>query len=95
MNRMNFGIRSGIVLDVCRAHGTWFDGGELGAVLDFVREGGIESEMTPRGPPPRNEEAEGLLRVAQAELHAENVQFEHAVHNVTNVLFFLFSQTRW
>jgi len=42
MARMTFGKHSGIVVDVCRGHGTWFDGGELDAVMAFVRGGGLE-----------------------------------------------------
>lgn len=40
MNRKNFGGSSGIVIDVCHRHGTWFDGGELAGVLAFVASGG-------------------------------------------------------
>jgi Zn-finger nucleic acid-binding protein len=42
MNRTNFGRRSGVVVDVCRGHGTWFDAGELTRALDFVAHGGLE-----------------------------------------------------
>jgi hypothetical protein len=45
MARMIFGQRSGVVVDVCRAHGTWFDAGELDAVLEFVRFGGLEHDV--------------------------------------------------
>ena len=38
MRRINFGRRSGVIVDVCNAHGTWFDPGELAAVLRFVRD---------------------------------------------------------
>ncbi len=41
MNRKVFGRVSGIIVDVCRDHGVWFDGGELGAVLDFIDRGGL------------------------------------------------------
>jgi Zn-finger nucleic acid-binding protein len=41
MNRKNFGGSSGIVVDVCSLHGTFFDAGELPRVLDFVRRGGL------------------------------------------------------
>lgn len=41
MNRKNFGGTSGIVVDVCRLHGTYFDAGELPRVLEFVRRGGL------------------------------------------------------
>lgn len=36
MNRVNFGHRSGVLIDVCREHGTWFDRGELHDALRFA-----------------------------------------------------------
>ena len=42
MNRRNFARSSGVVVDVCKAHGTWFDAEELTRVVDFVRVGGLE-----------------------------------------------------
>jgi Zn-finger nucleic acid-binding protein len=41
MNRKNFAGISGIVVDVCVQHGTFFDAGELPRVLSFVRHGGL------------------------------------------------------
>jgi Zn-finger nucleic acid-binding protein len=41
MNRRNFGGGSGVVVDVCVRHGTWFDAGELPRVLAFVESGGL------------------------------------------------------
>lgn len=42
MNRVNFGKRSGVVLDSCAQHGTWFDADELRRVVEFVRDGGLD-----------------------------------------------------
>ena len=42
MNRTVFGKSSGVIVDVCSAHGTWFDARELTASLAFVERGGIE-----------------------------------------------------
>lgn len=42
MNRMNFGRRSGTVVDVCRGHGTFLDRGELHQVVRFVHGGGLD-----------------------------------------------------
>jgi Zn-finger nucleic acid-binding protein len=42
MNRVNYARISGIVVDVCRDHGTWFDVHELPGLLDFVRRGGLD-----------------------------------------------------
>jgi hypothetical protein len=33
---------SGVIVDVCKKHGTWFDLGELPRVLAFVAAGGLE-----------------------------------------------------
>ncbi len=41
MNRRNFGHASGVIVDVCGKHGTWFDAGELPRVLAFVESGGL------------------------------------------------------
>jgi Zn-finger nucleic acid-binding protein len=41
MNRRSFGAGSGVVVDTCARHGTWFDPGELPRVLAFVESGGL------------------------------------------------------
>ena len=51
MTRTVFGRRSGIVVDVCQEHGTWFDGGELDAILQFVRGGGLQVDPPTAAPP--------------------------------------------
>ena len=42
MNRKIFGRSSGVVVDVCKSDGIWFDSGELASVLDFIEGGGLE-----------------------------------------------------
>ena len=42
MNRVNFAEHSGVVLDVCRNHGTWFDANELQRIVQFIRDGGLD-----------------------------------------------------
>jgi len=42
MNRTVFGKSSGVIVDVCKTHGTWFDVRELTASLAFVERGGLE-----------------------------------------------------
>lgn len=41
MNRMNFARVSGVIIDVCSEHGTWFDREELGRVAKFIQDGGL------------------------------------------------------
>ena len=42
MNRMNFARCSGVIVDVCRGHGTWFDRDELRSIIEFIRGGGLQ-----------------------------------------------------
>ena len=42
MNRANFGRKSGVIVDVCKSHGTWFDAGELTSAIEFVANGGLD-----------------------------------------------------
>jgi len=42
MNPTNYARRSGIIIDVCREHGTWFDADELNKILEFNAKGGVE-----------------------------------------------------
>jgi Zn-finger nucleic acid-binding protein len=42
MNRSNFARISGVVVDVCKGHGTFLDPGELHAIVQFIHGGGLE-----------------------------------------------------
>ncbi|MGV6857523.1 MAG: zf-TFIIB domain-containing protein [bacterium] len=45
MHRRNFGMRSGVIVDVCTAHGIWFDEDELAAAISFVKSGGDQGSF--------------------------------------------------
>ncbi len=66
MNRENFGRRSGVVVDTCRAHGVWFDAGELGEVVGFVMRGGLD------------EARKRELEDARQELRRRHEELDHA-----------------
>ena len=44
MNRVNWEKKSGVVVDMCRSHGIWLDGGEIAALQGWAA-------RTPDGPP--------------------------------------------
>jgi Zn-finger nucleic acid-binding protein len=78
MNRKNFGRSSGVIVDTCSAHGTWFDAGELPHVLAFVESGGLaevrRAEQTARAltaSKQRVEDVESSLRQLSAPVHAQ------------------------
>jgi Zn-finger nucleic acid-binding protein len=41
MNRLNFAQCSKVIVDVCKAHGTWFDRDELRRIVEFIHSGGL------------------------------------------------------
>lgn len=42
MNRNNFAKASGVIVDMCKQHGVWFDADELPAIIEFIRKGGMK-----------------------------------------------------
>ena len=43
MVRRNFARKSGVIIDECREHGTWFDADELPRILAWIQRGGLAS----------------------------------------------------
>ena len=44
MNRKNWGSYSGVIVNRCDTHGTWYDDGKITKVREYVALGGIEYE---------------------------------------------------
>jgi Zn-finger nucleic acid-binding protein len=42
MSRMNYAVRSGVIMDVCRTHGIWLDRDEIREIIEFIRSGGLD-----------------------------------------------------
>ena len=40
MHRKSYGARSGVIMDKCKNHGVWLDGGEMGKLLRWSKAGG-------------------------------------------------------
>ena len=57
MNRSNFAGCSGVVVDWCKAHGSWFDKDELRRIIEFIRAGGLRKA--------REREKQGLREDAE------------------------------
>jgi len=80
MNRKNFGGASGVIVDVCARHGTWFDAGELPQVLAFVKSGGLVRERA------REQERKRQARAHEREMagalaHASPLTFDSAAES--------------
>jgi Zn-finger nucleic acid-binding protein len=86
MNRRNYGSTSGVIIDLCREHGIWFDADELARILTWVRAGGAEKSRR---------EKSAAAAEAEAELRAQTA-LERPHNFLTRILDFLFGPGgRW
>ncbi len=44
MNRSNFARSSGVIVDLCKQHGVWFDADELPKIIAFINKGGLSRQ---------------------------------------------------
>jgi Zn-finger nucleic acid-binding protein len=90
MNRKIFGRHSGVVVDVCKEDGIWFDSGELAAVLEFIEKGGLErareSELKERAEQQRKERVRESMRVAPMVGEPISTRTELAAELVTAII---------
>ena len=56
MNRKSYGARSGVIVDKCKEHGVWLDGGELGKLLRWSKAGGQLHEQHKKAEEQRKKE---------------------------------------
>lgn len=64
MNRKTYGPRSGVIVDTCRGHGAWLDGGELGQILKWAAAGGrLHADNKDREQERREERAKRARRI--------------------------------
>lgn len=72
MNRRQFATGARVVVDVCRAHGVWFDTAELRAVAAFAEAGGMARAAAADAERAAKERAAAQKELAA--LRAENAQ---------------------
>jgi len=84
MNRINFGKCSGVIIDVCKGHGTWFDANELPKIIDFVMSGGLEKASQLQAE--RDKEREKKERQNRAAMAMTEGQYkaQHSMHRFSH-----------
>jgi Zn-finger nucleic acid-binding protein len=79
MLRKNFRESSGVVVDVCAAHGVWFDRGELAKVIEFASTGALaeaDRRITARADAKRRLDAWGRdLRAAGPRHYVAGIRY--------------------
>jgi Zn-finger nucleic acid-binding protein len=71
MNRINFARCSGVIVDVCKGHGTWFDRDELSHIVEFIRGGGLEES--------RNREKEDIKEERLKLLEQQRIEARRSI----------------
>lgn len=66
MNRQNYGRSSGVIIDICREHGVWFDAEELDQILAWIRRGGLTAETERRSEELKERERAGRFKASTA-----------------------------
>ncbi len=76
MNRVNFGIKSGVIVDRCKEHGVWLDGGELRNLFEWMKAGGklLQQEREEQQKKEDQREQDRLKRAAQMQTDAVGVR---------------------
>jgi Zn-finger nucleic acid-binding protein len=69
MNRQNFAHVSGVIVDVCKGHGVWFNHGGLRQIVEFIRAGGLEHAREQE-----KSELEDERRRLRGEMYARSLQ---------------------
>jgi len=65
MNRMNFAGCSGVIIDWCKPHGSWFDLKELQQIVRFILGGGLKKAR---------EREKANLRAEQQQLRMQQME---------------------
>jgi len=99
MNRRNYGRKSGVIVDICRDHGIWFDAEELPALLRWVRSGGLARAERQQAEQAAHEERLRRLaqptggRVPQGDYHSEPEPVAQTLGDVLmEAIWFLFER---
>ncbi len=85
MNRKLFATGSGVVVDVCKQHGTFFDAGELPAIIEFAQHGGL----TKAAKKDAERQKEQARREAAARARSAGLTYDEGAA-FADVLFFVF-----
>ena len=73
MNPQNYARFSGVIIDLCRQHGIWFDAGELNRVLEFVSEGGLVEARKKEAEQAKDDASRARMDAASAKMASARV----------------------
>lgn len=95
MNRVNFGYRSGVVMDQCKQHGVWLDNGELIHLMEWKKAGGQlldEQKKTERFNEAQRKARKANAKAAGAGFISFDSRMEDAPNDLAQAAFSLLSK---
>ena len=100
MNRVNFGRRSGVIIDQCRKHGVWLNNGEITHLMEWKKAGGQllhekhidTNQEKKRQRYPVSPNAGKPNKLSRPELFREQ-ETDDLIDTVASVIFKLFDNT--
>lgn len=90
MPRRNYGRGSGVIVDVCRDHGLWFDADELPRILQWIRGGGLARAAEERAAQTAREEI--MKRMPKGTRAQEPAEWPSQTHDIGNLLAVMLSR---
>src|SRR4029077_14700220 len=84
MNRANFARCSGVVIDLCKQHGVWFDRDELSRIIEFIQAGGLDAARA-KEKAQLEEERRRLEQAAVHLSHADPLGFDGESSRITGI----------
>ena len=84
MNRANFARCSGVIIDICKKHGIWFDRDELRKIIEFIRDGGLDLARS-REKVQLEEERRHLEQIKRESPRSEVSDFFETEHRMTGI----------
>lgn len=90
MNRVNFGYRSGVVIDQCKKHGIWLNNGEITHLMEWKKAGGQLLAQQQQQEQPKRANVNPDLSRNQSHHSIENYADPYLLEAVSSLVWKLF-----
>jgi len=91
MNRVNFGQRSGVIIDQCKKHGIWVDSGEITHLMEWKKAGGELLNVQHQAKPPKTAHSSAALNSFDYQHHSNKPLEVDLLESVSSLVYKLFS----
>jgi len=92
MNRVNFGHRSGVIVDKCSKHGIWVDSGEITHLMEWKKAGGelLNEEQQKQTEQKVKTTRQTRTYLKENDYFNTNINEPNLIENISSLIFKLF-----